>query len=54
MNNRQKELFNNNAFCAAVFLDPRFNFRGSAYLSNEKKFLAKVIYLILNNNNCNY
>lgn len=29
MMNRQTDLFKNMAFCAAVYLDPRFNFRGS-------------------------
>lgn len=44
---RQKDLFNNMAFCAAIFMDPRFNFRGSSYLSQEKKNLAKVIIYII-------
>ena len=39
---RQTDLFNNMAFCSAVYMDPRFNFRGSSYLSQENKKLAKV------------
>lgn len=42
MVNLQKDLFNNSAFCSAIYMDPRFNFRGSSYLSEENKSLAKV------------
>ena len=42
MINRQKDLFNNMAFCSAIYMDPRLNFRGSSYLSQENKRLAKV------------
>lgn len=44
MVNRQKDLFNNMAFCSSVYMDPRFNFRGSSYLSQENKTLAKVCF----------
>ena len=39
---RQADLFKNMAFCSAVYMDPHFKFRGSSYLSQKNKKLAKV------------
>lgn len=48
MNYRQSDLFQNMAFCSAVYVDPRFNFSGSTYLSQANKNLAKVFFTINN------
>jgi hypothetical protein len=39
---REKNLFENDAFLAAVYLDPRFNFSGSQLLNESQKELAQV------------
>ena len=44
MINRQKDMFNNMAFCTDIYMNPRIIFRGSSCLSQENKILAKVCY----------
>ncbi|XP_020296931.1 zinc finger BED domain-containing protein DAYSLEEPER-like, partial [Pseudomyrmex gracilis] len=40
MEDRKKKLLSNNAFVAAFYIDPRFNFNGSSILSKEQKQTA--------------
>lgn len=42
LHKREKTLFENDAFVAAIFFDPRFNYLGSDYISDENKLRAKV------------
>ncbi|XP_036344861.1 uncharacterized protein LOC118754132, partial [Rhagoletis pomonella] len=41
MKSRKQSLMSNNAFIAALYLDPRFNFRGSLMLSPQQKVNAE-------------
>jgi hypothetical protein len=40
---RKKKLFENDAFLAALYLDPRFNFDGSSHFNENDRSKAKVI-----------
>lgn len=42
MNTRQDKLLNNDALICNIYLDPRFNFEGSTYISEPEKLRAKV------------
>lgn len=42
MNHRKANLFNNDIFLAAIYLDPRFNYLGSTFLTDEDKQKARV------------
>lgn len=47
MINRKEKLLEHDAFIAALYLDPRFNFEGSIMLSEEQKAIARVTNLLL-------
>lgn len=49
INVRKTKLFESDAVISAIYLDPRFNYRGSSLLSVEQKTKARVIGNILNN-----
>ncbi|XP_017465255.1 PREDICTED: uncharacterized protein LOC108358437 isoform X2 [Rhagoletis zephyria] len=40
LKNRKEELLNKEAFLAALYVDPRFNFIGSPFLTDDKKQIA--------------
>lgn len=42
MEKRKSKLFDNNAFLAAIYLDPRINYRGSELITQEQRATAKV------------
>lgn len=42
MDMRKKQLFVNDAFLAGIYIDPRFNFKGSTILTEEQKQKALV------------
>jgi hypothetical protein len=42
MENRIKKLFENDIFCACLFIDPRINYDGSEHRSNERHEKAKI------------
>lgn len=44
---RKRQLFQNKTFLAGLFMDPRFNFKDSPYLSTEQKQLAIVSLSII-------
>lgn len=41
-NIRSKSLLDNDALLAALYMDPRFNFAGSVFFSNEMREKAQV------------
>jgi hypothetical protein len=43
MDRRKAKLFDNPAFLAAIYMDPRFNFGDSTVLTSEQKKIAAVI-----------
>lgn len=47
LNKRKQVLVENNAFLSALYLDPRFCFRGSIYLNEDKKKSAIVSFYFL-------
>lgn len=46
MERRKHKLFDNNAFLAAIYMDPRFNYIGGDLLSSSEKNKAKVSYIL--------